>query len=147
MKFQRTFYEPWSSRPLVVRRLVWWWLLPLCISVTGATWDAFQDPNARVALLAANPSQYWFNVYLRIGILWASIMIALFAVWKGLRRIKRAYAAADGRICTGCLHDVSGLGESGLCPECGRPFEIAEDWRSWKQAGVGKNRTKGLVHE
>ncbi len=51
-------------------------------------------------------------------------------------RIKRAVMAASGRACVGCVHDLSGLGEKGACPECGRDFDIAATRRSWQRAGM-----------
>jgi hypothetical protein len=51
-------------------------------------------------------------------------------------RIKVAVMAASGRACVGCVYDLSGMGETGACPECGRPFNIAEDRRSWARAGM-----------
>ncbi len=55
------------------------------------------------------------------------------AVWFfSLLRLRRRLRKALGRLCLQCAYDLSGLGESGCCPECGRPFEVKADRARWR---------------
>jgi hypothetical protein len=75
----------------------------------------------------------------RAGILIVAFVpnvIAIVFVWRGRQRIKRAVHASSGRACTHCVHDLSGLGETGTCPECGYAFDAAVDQRRWAQANM-----------
>jgi hypothetical protein len=48
---------------------------------------------------------------------------------------QRAFERAGGRLCTNCRYDLRGLGETGVCPECGKSFDIARDAEAWARAG------------
>jgi len=61
------------------------------------------------------------------------------AIWLSRRRtarIRRAVQAASGRACVACVYNLSGMGDTGACPECGRQFDIATTQRSWQRAGM-----------
>lgn len=124
--------KKWSNLPLAVRRLAWWWLLPFVVVVAGAAWFKFGDNSS---LFAGSPP--WPGLIVPVAV-FAPLFVSIAAVSMGMRRMKRAYAASEGRLCTGCTHNLQDLGESGACPECGRPFEIERDRRAWKQAGIGQ---------
>ncbi|MFZ4576489.1 MAG: hypothetical protein ACOYN0_19050 [Phycisphaerales bacterium] len=79
------------------------------------------------------------NLWLSLGIpvyFFTPLFVAIFAIARGQRRIKRAVLAAGGRACTNCVYDLGSLGETGACPECGRGFDSAADQRSWDRAGM-----------
>lgn len=57
-----------------------------------------------------------------------------YGMWRVRRDLLRRLREAGGRLCPGCEFDLRGLGDSGSCPECGRPFEIdavRAQWRSF----------------
>jgi predicted RNA-binding Zn-ribbon protein involved in translation (DUF1610 family) len=58
------------------------------------------------------------------------------AVWLGIirSRISTRVRECDGAVCVGCGHDVRGLPESGVCPECGKVVDLEECRREWKKA-------------
>lgn len=71
------------------------------------------------------------------GIPLAVVTTTFGTIWYSRRRtarIKRAVRAASGRACLGCVYDLGGMGDTGVCPECGRRFDIAADQRSWERA-------------
>lgn len=71
------------------------------------------------------------------GIPLVIVTMTFGAIWYSRRRtakIRSAVRAASGRACLGCVYDLSGMGETGACPECGRPFNIPADRRSWERA-------------
>lgn len=55
-------------------------------------------------------------------------------------RVRRTWRTAEGRLCTRCGQDLRGLGDAGLCPECGKPFDIARDAAAWARAGFSPHR-------
>lgn len=126
--------KKWSDLPHAVRRLAWWWVLPAIVVTAGALWFKFGDSSSWFARGAP-----WPGLLVPL-VVFAPLFVSIAAVSMGMRRLKRVFAASGGRVCTSCVHDLQGLGESGSCPECGRPFEIERDRRAWAQAGVGKPR-------
>ncbi len=73
------------------------------------------------------------------GIPLAIVTTTFGAFWYARRctdRMKRAVRAVSGRACVGCVYDLNGMGETGACPECGQPFDIAANQRSWERAGM-----------
>ncbi len=50
-------------------------------------------------------------------------------------RLRRAFLAAEGRLCTECGYDLRSSGDAGTCPECGVAFDTASDRRRWATAG------------
>mgnify|MGYP001176715144 CR=1 FL=1 len=104
---------------------MWWFALPLVFMI--AVTSLFLVPAARSAVFAQGP---WFGPAV-LPVLFAPMFLVIRRVVRGERRIMRAFAAASGRACVNCLHDLNGLGETGVCPGCGRRFDIAADRRSW----------------
>lgn len=50
------------------------------------------------------------------------------------RRVRRRVIDAGYKACIHCGYDLRGLGDSGTCPECSRPFEIDDVVRRWRFA-------------
>ena len=79
------------------------------------------------------------NLWIDLGIP-ALCLTTMFATFVFARRranwIRRAVRASSGRSCVGCVYDLSGLGDSGVCPECGRVFDAAADRRAWERARI-----------
>lgn len=78
-----------------------------------------------------------------------TIPLMIFGPWLVLylpRLLKAGdlFDAADGRLCTGCMHSLKGLPDSGRCPECAEPYHVEIDRVMWEQAGV---RSKWRVSE
>ena len=117
--------QPRAPIPRAAQRLWKWFLLPLPLVVVSTI--ANQVDAVHIAMATPNP---W--IYMGIPALaFAIIFVMIFGVWHGLRRIKRAVHATSGRACTHCVYNLNGLGDAGVCPECGRPFDITLDRRSW----------------
>lgn len=116
--------------PPAVRRLLWWMALPLAVMIAGAVF--YKLPAVQSAM--ATP-----NTWLTVGIpllCFAPVFVAFFAIWRGQRRIKQAVLAAHGRACINCVHDMRGLGDTGTCPECGKPYDIEKDKVLWEAVGA-----------
>jgi hypothetical protein len=84
-------------------------------------------PSIRSAMPTSN---YWWSVGIPL-VIFVPNFVAVVLVWSGRRRIRRAVRASGGRACTYCVHDLSGLGDTGTCPECGHAFDAAADARRW----------------
>jgi len=50
--------------------------------------------------------------------------------------VRRRLKAAGYRLCPRCGYDLSGLGDEGACPECGRGFLAASLAEQWAGAGL-----------
>lgn len=55
-----------------------------------------------------------------------------------LRRLRQRVADAEGCVCVRCGYSVQGLGESGVCPECGLAFDRARTLQAWICAKIFK---------
>ncbi|MEK6702477.1 MAG: hypothetical protein AABZ53_09450 [Planctomycetota bacterium] len=64
-------------------------------------------------------------------------VILPFGHWL-LRGIRRDWEASDGRLCTDCGYNVSGLPPAGTCPECGHTYDIDRDLEVWKLSGLSR---------
>lgn len=116
---------PDATIPPAIRRLQWWFVLGPVVWLGGAV--LLFVPSIRSAMPAPN---FWWGVGTPLVIL-APHGIAMFFVVRGLRRVKLAVRACHGCACTHCVHDLTGLGDHGICPECGQGFDIAAGLRSW----------------
>lgn len=56
------------------------------------------------------------------------------------RTLRSRWNAAHGRLCVHCAYNLRSLGEHGICPECGKPFDIARDAEAWARAGFSPHR-------
>lgn len=126
---------PWlmaSGFPPVMRRTIWWWLGATCLCVLVAgMWLVLRAPlglprdgvyrfvPAAISLgplLVVNPVYLWRTAWLR-----------------------RAAATTEGRLCTHCAYDVTGLAPAGTCPECGEAYDVDADKHLWENLrGVRK---------
>lgn len=66
------------------------------------------------------------------------VFVAIMGNAIGLRRIRARLVAAEGRLCIHCMHELRGLADQGVCPECGRAFDLQADRRRWVRAGMLK---------
>jgi hypothetical protein len=74
------------------------------------------------------------------GALINTLAIAFGVAWGGSwivfrhlnRRRYREAKSSDFRRCTKCMHDLAGLAEEGVCPECGAPFTLVALEQAWK---------------
>lgn len=62
-------------------------------------------------------------------IVWA-VFILLFL---DKRRIKARIKACGYMVCVECGYELTGLGNSGRCPECGTPFEEESLRKTWRR--------------
>lgn len=56
-------------------------------------------------------------------------MTAVFTVLPGRRKV----LAHKGCVCGNCLFPLEGLGDQGVCPECGHTFDIEKTIQGWQQ--------------
>lgn len=75
----------------------------------------------------------------RTWVLRGLAVVVMGTVVLGERGLRRCVRRARGKPCLACGHCLDGLGESGVCPECGRPFQLAEDLAVWRR-NVGRLR-------
>lgn len=121
-----------AALPPAVRRLVWWFAVPTVATVFAGSLFAF--PTVR-SLMAKGGM--WSGIALPL-VFMLPVFVAIMGNAIGLRRIRRRLVAAEGRLCIHCVHDLRGLAEQGVCPECGRAFDVMADRRRWVRAGMLK---------
>lgn len=120
--------ESYRKMPRPIRRLTWWWLLPIAgiFLFIGIEVLSFYTPYAPLRWLGPFESASVFVFqFLTMG-------ITIFKT----RTVRRAFNASGGRLCTECGHSLAGLGDEGRCPECGHGFDTARDRKVWKDAGI-----------
>lgn len=66
--------------------------------------------------------------------------LSVFAptLWHSVQqaRLRRRLIQNDYKLCTHCAHSLAGIGDAGLCPECGRAFILDADREAWAWAGL-----------
>jgi hypothetical protein len=103
-----------------------WWLVavPLSLLIFGF-W------LLRGMFWTAGVSESWVLIVMPLSFFTPQFaLIFLFA--RKLRQLRKQLERADYRLCTNCIHDLSGLDGECTCPECGTPFRAESDVRSWK---------------
>lgn len=125
----------WQARPPCVRRLQRLWLIPVVLLplISGA-WmmKLWLSPTA---------SGRWTAIVMPLSISLPQFVTMFFLI-RAMLRLRRAFIAAGGRLCTNCVHDLSGLDEVGKCPECGHGFNAAVDGAAWKKCGMGREKAE-----
>lgn len=111
--------------PLIVRRgIVWWMALTIFFAACGLGWLLLREP------LGLPRGGLFRFVPLAFGVTPIVIVNPLY-LWR-TAWLRRAARATDGRLCTRCAYDVSGLAGSGTCPECGGSFDVEKDRGAWQ---------------
>ena len=124
----------WLGTPPCVRRVQRLWLIPVVfVPLIFGAWMArlWLVPNAGSAL--------WVTIAMPLS-LFGPQFVAMFFMIRAARKLKRAFVASGGRLCTNCAHDLSGLDDVGKCPECGHGFDAALDAAAWKKSGMGRGK-------
>ena len=104
------------------------WLLVIAVSpvlVSAVALIGLKMANVNVPhrkLIALAPMGWMFVIFTATG------------VYQVLRFLpaKRHVVESQGQACGHCLFDLRGLGNTGHCPECGRPFDISTTSEAWK---------------
>lgn len=103
------FWRPGSGH--IARAIGWKWLLigPLLAFIVGVPLIWFLSPGRQTAAMAGNLVKPWI---VAIGVI---ITIVVSAARKGV-------GARGDDFCIHCGYSLTGLGEIGVCPECGRRY-------------------------
>ena len=62
-----------------------------------------------------------------------TIMVLSLAVLRARSRAQKLLYDSNCRICPECRYRLEGLGDSGTCPECGRPFRVRDLQDYWSR--------------
>ncbi|QOJ14118.1 MAG: hypothetical protein HRU75_05500 [Planctomycetia bacterium] len=125
--------------PPVMRRGVAWWLILSSIAAAAAlAWVLLRGP---LDLPRRGVFRY---VPLALGLVPLLIINPVY-LWR-TAWIRRAAALADGRLCTHCAYNVTGLPDAGRCPECGNAYDVAADAVLWQAIALRpKDRAAAIV--
>jgi hypothetical protein len=107
---------------------MWWWLLPI-------GWVVVMLVLAAVSLWTPYQPVRFLGVF-QGWVVFVPQFITIGITAYKTRAVRRAFAASGGRLCVRCGHDLSGLADTGRCPECGHDYDIELDRRAWKDAGI-----------
>ncbi len=118
-----------STLPPVMRRGVFWWLALTCaFAAVAAAWVLLRGP------LGLPRHGVFRFVPLALGLTPLLVINPLY-LWR-TSWIRRAAAEANGRLCTHCAYNVTGLPVVGRCPECGCAYDVEKDRPLWEDAGM-----------
>lgn len=124
----------YKRMPRPIRRLLWWWLLPI-------GWMVVMSGLVAWRLNSPWRTSVWFMVADPVG-MFAGQFIAICIVCYKTRKVRRDFVASGGRLCTQCGHSLAGLPDQGHCPECGERFDIDLDRLAWKHAGIDLKKAR-----
>lgn len=120
--------NPTMYPPVMRRGLFWLLVLSVLFPVAAIAWVIFRTP-------LGVPRGFAF----RFGALILSLFpfVLLWPLWLiRTRHIRRALLRSEGRLCTHCAYDVSTLAPAGICPECGKAYDIEKDKPLWEAVGA-----------
>ncbi len=52
------------------------------------------------------------------------------------KRLRRRLAVSGGKLCVRCTFDLRGIGNHGVCPECGLSFDVEQTVQAWVASGL-----------
>lgn len=120
--------------PRPIRRLLWWWLLPIGWVVVMLVLAALSVWTPHQPLRILGTYQGW--------VMFVPQFITIGITAYKTSAVRRAFVDSGGRLCTECGHNLAGLADEGRCPECGHGYDTARDRRVWKDAGIGLAKQK-----
>lgn len=108
--------------------MYWWGGLSIFFGLAAVAWVVLRGPFGlpRHGLFRLAP--------LAIALVPVVVLTPLWIM--RTRWIRRALRGSEGRLCTHCGYDVSRLAHAGVCPECGRAYDITADRRLWENVGA-----------
>ncbi|MCC7388095.1 MAG: hypothetical protein IT431_04925 [Phycisphaerales bacterium] len=65
---------------------------------------------------------------------WTPGLLVWFLSSRRRRRLRARAREADGCLCIHCAYPIAHTPDEGVCPECGRPFRLAESRAKWRSA-------------
>lgn len=109
----------WRRASLTVDLLLIAWLLWLAILLFGS--------NARVA---STIGLALLSMFMLTPVTWAMVLFARSRAKRVLSEVHRR----GFRVCTNCGYNLHGLGDRGVCPECGEQWILSGlrgEWMRW----------------
>lgn len=88
-----------------------------------------------VVILLVVKRPIWGTGAAGISCVFQTVGTVLWVRWN--RRVSRDVQVHRGRVCLHCLYPLVQLSNRGNCPECGKPYDIAEvqaEWGAFQQA-------------
>lgn len=122
------------------KRAVWFIAAVVgCLIISMLCFAVLRNPIASKSVPGTTVSTTSVQAQFRLVFIVSGVMfcswIFLLVVWVRFvvisRRVRKRARVVDGRMCSGCEHDLTGVGDSGVCGECGRGFEIEQLRRTW----------------
>lgn len=123
-----------KTRRRIRRRRVILWGLALAMAGVMLVLGTIHHRNTRDNP-KATPPPLWLAVYVFCVSAVPLVLLAEAGATFTLdaaraRRVRGPLRETRGRLCPDCLHDLRGIGDEGVCPECGSAFtrESLADW-------------------
>ena len=121
-------------------RLYFWLVLPTLLLSQVVLW-------ARALGMGTGPASRWILPAIFTLVVATVAFVWIYSIVQN-RSARRAFVKSKGRTCTGCLYDLNGMGETGVCAECGHAFDVESDARAWRLDGIawpGDDGAEGRV--
>lgn len=118
-----------KDSPPVMRRGLWWLMgMSACFVLGPIAWMVLRGP------LGVPQGFAYRHGALVLMFVPSFVILPLWML--RVRSIHRALLESEGRLCTHCAYDVSSLARSGMCPECGKAYDIEKDKVLWEVVGA-----------
>jgi len=118
--------------PPAIKRQFWWFALPGVLVAKNVAELLVPAWGNAASASSLNAELLYGAATLASGVL------AIVLIVRGQRRAVRAVQTTGGRSCVKCVHDLRGLGDTGTCPTCKRPFDTVADQCSWARVKMLK---------
>ena len=121
-----------SVGPPVLWRTSRWCLVLACLCVAGAF-------GTLLLRGTAFPKRQPWPRYAIMAFGFAPVLVIYPVGYLVQRRALREWHRTNGRLCARCGYDLTALADTGICPECGNPYDLEQDAALWADVGLTRD--------
>lgn len=77
-----------------------------------------------------------------VAMCYGATAIVVARMLLGVRRLKRLARRGGFKLCLNCAYCLRGLPDEGVCPECGKPYDVVKAMNLWRNWVEGRTRPR-----